>query len=92
MAKVKLTLPVIHFLRTAPQDHRLLLRQLLKGNDTDRSEKVKHLIAPSGSIDFARDRARRYVAEAIACLESVPDNDAKRALIEAANFVVARSV
>ncbi len=89
--KVKLTLPVIHFLRTAPQDHRLLLRQLLKGNDEERSEKVRHLIAPSGSIEFARDRAKRYITEALGCLEEVPENDAKLALIEAANFVVARS-
>lgn len=92
VAKVKLTLPVIHFLKTAPQDHRTLLRQLLKGNDEDRSEKVRHLIAPSGSIDFARDRAKRYITQAIESLEEVPDNDAKLALIEAANFVVARSV
>jgi octaprenyl-diphosphate synthase len=89
VVKMKLTLPLIHFLRTAPQDHRVLLKQLLKVGD---SEQVRHLIAPSGSIDFARGEAKRYVSEAIDCLDSLPDTDAKRALIEAASFVVARSL
>jgi octaprenyl-diphosphate synthase len=92
VAKVKLTLPLIHFLRTAPQDHRLLLRQLLKSTESDRSEKVRHLITPSGSIDYARRRAAEYVDEAIACLAGLPDSDAKAALTEAANFVVVRSL
>jgi octaprenyl-diphosphate synthase len=89
VAKTKLTLPLIHFLRTAPQDHRVLLRQLLKAGD---AEQVRHLIAPSGSIDFARGEAKRYVREAIACLDELPETEAKRALIEAASFVVARSL
>ena len=87
--QVKLTLPIIHFLRTAPRDHRVLLKQLLKAGD---AEQVRHLIAPSGSIEYARDEAKRYVAEAIASLAGLPDTAAKAALIEAANFVVARSV
>ena len=89
VAKVKLTLPIIHFLRTAPQDHRVLLKQLLKAGD---AEQVRHLIAPSGSIDYAQDEAKRYVALAIASLADLPESDAKSALIEAANFVVARSL
>lgn len=87
--QVKLTLPIIHFLRTAPEDHRVLLKQLLKLGD---SEQVRHLIAPSGSIQYARDEAKRYVGEAIGSLDDLPETDAKAALIEAANFVVARSL
>ena len=87
--QVKLTLPIIHFLRTAPHEHRALLKQLLRAGD---AEQVRHLIAPSGSIEYARDEATRYVAEAIAALDELPETDAKTALIEAANFVVARSL
>jgi octaprenyl-diphosphate synthase len=89
VTKVKLTLPLIHFLRTAPDDHRVLLRQLLKAGD---AEQVRHLIAPSGSIEFARGEAKRYVNEAIACLDVLPETDAKTALIQAASFVVTRSL
>lgn len=86
--QAKLTLPIIHFLRTAPADHRLLLKQLLRAGD---NEQVRHLIAPSGSIEYAQGRAQHYVDEAIAALAELPDTDAKAALIEAANFVVVRS-
>src|SRR3954470_13241990 len=33
--KVKLTLPIIHFLRTAPREHRALLRSLLQSTEGD---------------------------------------------------------
>lgn len=92
VTKVKLTLPLIHFLRTAPQEHRVLLRGLLKSNDADRPEKVRQLIAPSGSIEYARDEAERYIQAAIDELAVLPTSDAKLALIEAARFVIVRSV
>src|SRR6185436_6490009 len=44
--KGKLTLPVIHFLRTAPREHRALLRSLLEGRDPDKVEKIRNLILP----------------------------------------------
>ncbi|MFT3789386.1 MAG: polyprenyl synthetase family protein [Tepidisphaeraceae bacterium] len=92
VTKAKLTLPLIHFLRTAPAEHRNLLRTLLRSDDPDRSSKVRDLIAPSDAIASARTTAKRYVDEAIACLTDLPDSDAKTALREAAAFVVARAV
>src|SRR5436309_1933971 len=62
--KVKLTLPVIHFLRTAPREHRVLLRSLLQSREPDRVEKIRNLILPSRSIQYARDRATEYAAKA----------------------------
>src|SRR5215207_209413 len=48
--KGKMTLPMIHFLRTAPPEHRLLLRSLLQSNGPDKGERIRNLILPSGSI------------------------------------------
>src|SRR5690554_2506645 len=56
--KGKMTLPMIHFLRTAPAEHRQLLRALLSGNDVDKPEKIRQLILPSQSVDYAQRRAR----------------------------------
>src|SRR5687767_3674404 len=53
--KGKMTLPMIHFMRTAPREHRLLLRSLLEGKEPDRAEKIRNLILPSKSIQYARD-------------------------------------
>src|SRR5687767_5974150 len=62
--KGKLTLPMIHFLRTAPAEHRALMRSLLSDPSTDRGERIRNLILPSGSIDYSRDTARHLAKRA----------------------------
>jgi octaprenyl-diphosphate synthase len=88
--KGKMTLPMIHFLRTAPQEHRLLLRSLLQAGDADKAERIRNLIVPSGSIDYARAKARQFVDRARSALADLPDTDARRALDTMAEFVVSR--
>ena len=62
--KGKMTLPMIHFLRTAPAEHRTLLRSLLTGKDADKAERVRNLVLPSQSIAYATDRARQLIDRA----------------------------
>jgi octaprenyl-diphosphate synthase len=88
--KGKLTLPMIHFLRTAPQEHRQLLRSLLQGNGPDKGERIRNLILPSGSIEYARQRAREFVDRARGALGALPDSEARRVLDTMAEFVVLR--
>ena len=88
--KGKMTLPMIHFLRTAPQEHRSLLRSLLQSNDADKAERIRNLILPSGSIEYARGRAQAFVDRARGALLSLPDTDARRVLDTMAGFVVSR--
>src|SRR3954466_15616548 len=73
--KGKMTLPLIHFLRTAPQEHRSLLRSLLASNDADKAERIRNLILPSESLAYARGRAKAYVTQARAALQSLPDTE-----------------
>ena len=91
--KGKLTLPLIHFLRTAPMEHRALLKSLLATNgEVDRVEKIRNLLLPSGSVEFAKRRARELVHEAQACLSGLAEGEAKHVLAAMAEFVVTRSV
>jgi octaprenyl-diphosphate synthase len=90
LEKGKLTLPVIHFFRTAPREHRLLLQSLLEGGEPDKIEKIRNLILPSKSISYARDKARQLIDRARGAIESLPDSEAKRALDTIAEFVVSR--
>lgn len=90
IGKGKLTLPLIHFLRTAPQEHRTLLRALLSDPDPDKAEKIRNLILPSPSLQYARDRARQLVDRARSALLELPDRDARQALDTMAEFVVTR--
>ncbi|HVT89556.1 MAG TPA: polyprenyl synthetase family protein [Tepidisphaeraceae bacterium] len=88
--KVKLTLPTIHFMRTAPREHRLLLRSLLKGHDPEKIEKIRNLILPSRSINYAREKARALVDEAREAVDQLPISDARRTLESIAEFVIQR--
>ena len=90
--KVKLTLPIIHFLRTAPHEHQLLLRSLLVSREADKVEKIRNLILPSQSIQFARDRARAYVEQGRAALKDLPASEARMVLDTMADFVIERPV
>src|SRR5204862_1267095 len=88
--KGKLTLPMIHFMRTAPPEHQALLRSLLESRDGDKVEKIRNLILPSRSIAYARDRARHLINRAQQALATLPDSEARDALKTMAEFVVAR--
>ena len=90
--KGKMTLPMIHFLRSAPAEHRALLRSLLIGRDADKAERVRNLILPSESIPYAADRARQLVDRARSVLSELPDSEARRVLDTMAEFVVTRAM
>jgi octaprenyl-diphosphate synthase len=88
--KGKMTLPMIHFLRTAPMEHRTLLWSLLASREADKVERIRNLILPSSSIAFAQDRARGLVDKARSAISDLPDSEAKRVLDTMAEFVVSR--
>ena len=90
--KGKMTLPLIHFLRTAPAQHRALLRSLLGSRDGDRLDQVRNLILPSPSIAYAREAAAKLVRQARAALVDLPASDARQVLETMADFVVVRAV
>jgi octaprenyl-diphosphate synthase len=89
--KRKLTLPIIHFLQHAPQEHQDLCRSLLTGNEPQQLERIRNLILPSKSIAYARERAQRLVERAKQSLTDLPETDMKRSLLAMADMVVDRN-
>jgi geranylgeranyl pyrophosphate synthase len=85
-----MTLPLIHFLRTAPSEHRALLRAILKSRDGEKVEKIRNLILPSGSIEYARDKAHELAHRAKKALSVLEDSEPARILHTMADFVVQR--
>jgi octaprenyl-diphosphate synthase len=90
IVKGKLTLPIIHFLRTAPQEHRTLLRSLLKSHEADKVERIRNLILPSPSVDYAKEQARKLIDKAQSSLAVVADSQPKQIMHAMAEFVVDR--
>ena len=90
--KCKLTLPVIHFLRTAPAGHRDLMRSIFTSRDSDKLERIRNLILPSESITYAQNKAQQLVATARSALEILPESDSRRTLDLMAKFVISRAM
>jgi len=88
--KGKLTLPIIHFLRNAPQEHRVLLRSLLKGNDADKVERIRNLIIPSPSVQYASQKSRMLIERARVAISTLPESTEKQILDTLGEFVISR--
>jgi octaprenyl-diphosphate synthase len=89
--KGKLTLPLIHFARYAPREHQALLRSLLESGEADKVERVRQLVLPTASMQYARNRARGLARQAIAALGPLPATEARQRLEAMADFAVARA-
>jgi octaprenyl-diphosphate synthase len=88
--KGKMTLPMIHFMQTAPREHRQLLRTLLESREADKGEKIRNLILPSGSIQYAREAARAQIEQARSAIAGLPESEARQVLDVMAEFVISR--
>ncbi len=71
----KLTLPLIHLLRTAPEAVAARARQVLLGTDNHRREALRACLDEAGSLEYARRRALELTGQArreLACLPPSP--------------------
>ena len=88
----KLTLPLIHFLKTAGEADTQKVKQILshKTGDAERMELLEKLNSCK-SIEYSRRRAKEFVEGAIAALAAVGDSDGNKALVETARFIASRT-
>lgn len=96
LAKGKLTLPLIHALAHAGPELRGGLLKTVRGlgeNEASTSAAVDQLVATMrdlGSIEYARDTARRLVRRAKAALGVLPESPVRRFIEFSADAVVSR--
>jgi len=89
LEKQKLTLPVIHCLRHAPEDVRTRLRALLEAGGADRAA-LQELLSVTDSLRFASETAREYATAAVAQLDTLAPTEARDALRQLALLIVER--
>ncbi|GMV98455.1 MAG: polyprenyl synthetase family protein [Phycisphaerae bacterium] len=87
--KHKLTLPVIHGLRTAAPAARQRLRDYLAEEHPLR-ERLAELLEPTDSIGYALESARAYVESAVEALRVLPPSDARESLTRMARLILER--
>jgi len=92
--KRKLTLAVIHLLRTVEQRKRLeIISSYLDGKKVqDNKSQFIELLNNHGSLEYAHNKAEEFIEKAIRALSGFNNNSAKDALIEIAGFMANRSV
>jgi octaprenyl-diphosphate synthase len=89
--KNKLTLAIIHLLRTVDESGKIGVKEELNAGGKSREKLVK-MLKQHGSFEYVRSRVQEFVAKAIASLRDLEESDAKDALIETARFVAGRAV
>ena len=88
----KLTLPLIHALRTAPAGERkATLRRIKKRRKkAEDARVVDAFVRQYGGLDYARSKMEALVTAAALEIETFPPSDARDALVQLARYVVAR--
>jgi octaprenyl-diphosphate synthase len=88
----KATLPLLHLLQQCPEpDRRMITERMETRALTDEDlQRILLLMTQYGSIAYAMDRARTYVAAAKHELDVFEDGTARRALCVAADYMITR--
>ncbi|MFC1604433.1 polyprenyl synthetase family protein [Planctomycetota bacterium] len=90
--KHKLTLALIHLLKAVDEKEKnTIINSFLDRKDTQYDKNaLLEILGRHGSLEYARSRAREYVAAAKQALTGLKQSDAKDALIETAEFMTDR--
>ena len=90
--KSKLTLPVIHFLQTTDKRGKTEITEEMNAKRYSQNADLIETLRSRGSLEYAQVRSQEFAAKAIDALADLKDSDAKKALIETAQFMVNRVV
>lgn len=88
----KATLPLLHLLQQCPEQDRRMIKDRMETRTLTEAEllRILSLMQQYGSIAYARERAREFVASATLDLALFEDSPHKRALSVVADYMVNR--
>ncbi len=91
LARCKLTLPIIHFLRTAPSERAAEVRAILsEGRGAEEAGRIRAAVIANGSVEHAMEDARRRIGAAIDGLAAPAPSDTRDVLAALAQYTLAR--
>ena len=88
----KATLPLLHLLDHYSELDRSMIKDLMETRTLSREdlERILGLMQDAGSLAYAMERAKTYIAAAQHELEAFEDSSARRALAVAADYMITR--
>ncbi len=89
----KLTLPLIHALSVCQRSTRRNILNLIKRNrnNSQSIDKIIDFVISHKGIEYAESKMNEHKVKAVECLDYFPDSEAKKALIDLAEYITARS-
>ncbi|MEO6749296.1 MAG: polyprenyl synthetase family protein [Casimicrobiaceae bacterium] len=91
LAEGKMTLPLIRALAVASADDAAFVRRALDSSDTADFAHVLALLASTGAMAYARERAAREAHAAADCLAGFPPSPQTRTLLQLSTFAANRA-
>ncbi|WP_336315457.1 polyprenyl synthetase family protein [Stutzerimonas stutzeri] len=91
LAEGKPTLPLIYTMREGTAEQAALVRKAIQKGGLEDLESIRSAVEASGALDYTAKLARHYAERAIACLEVIPANQYRDALVQLCRFAVART-
>ncbi|MBU0586273.1 polyprenyl synthetase family protein [Candidatus Micrarchaeota archaeon] len=90
----KRTLMVIHALAHSPESEKKKLIQIINSGTREKKklDEAISIMEESGSIDYARNKAKQFVKEASSFLEKLPSSKEKESMIGISNYVINRQL
>ena len=87
----KITLPLIFVLQQATDEEKKLIEQALVNDADPHLEQIIELMHHYQAFEQSKQVARTEIDSALNCLNCLPDNQYRQALIELANFTISRT-
>ncbi len=91
LSEGKTTLPLIHAMHHGSAEQTAVLRDAIRSGGLEQIEAVQEAIESTGAIRYTVALAHAECEKAIAALADIPDSFYKHALIQLAQFAVART-
>ncbi|MNO62558.1 Octaprenyl-diphosphate synthase [compost metagenome] len=91
LAEGKPTLPLIVTMRDGTPEQATLVRKAIQQGGSQDLEGIRAAVEAAGALDYTARLAREHAARAIDYLKVLPDSEYRTAMIELAEFAVART-
>ena len=90
LAEGKLTLPLIHALQNAATDDQAGVRDAIENKKVAALPSILRIVDRCGGLDYTQACARQEIETALQCLEHIPDNDYRQALVQLSHYSLSR--
>ncbi|MGS2717995.1 polyprenyl synthetase family protein [Eionea flava] len=91
LAEGKPTLPLIYAMKESNEEDSALIAESIRQGDASQLDRIIQIIEQSGALDYTLHLAKTHANQSIASLSTLEESTFKQAMIELAEFSVARS-